>query len=64
MQALLALKQQLITKGEASTLFGWSVEAVGKHMNMVFQEDELDLGAVVANFAPTAEHFSVVHRYH
>ncbi|WP_026629424.1 virulence protein RhuM/Fic/DOC family protein [Dyadobacter alkalitolerans] len=43
-----------LTRAQLSDLFGRDIKTVGKHVNNVFEEGELDKAAVVANFATTA----------
>jgi hypothetical protein len=56
-----------LNRQQLAELFGRDVKTVGKHINNVFREGELDRDAVVANFATTAadrktyqvEHYSL-----
>lgn len=43
-----------LNRRQLSTLFDRDVKTIGKHVNNVFKEKELDKKAVVANFATTA----------
>jgi len=43
-----------LTRAKLADLFGRDIKTVGKHVNNVFEEGELDKAAVVANFATTA----------
>jgi hypothetical protein len=40
-----------LNRNQISTLFGRDVKTIGKHINNVFNEGELDEKATVANFA-------------
>ena len=44
-----------LNRHQLAELFGRDVKTVGKHINNVFKEGELDRGSVVAKFATTAE---------
>lgn len=39
---------------QLAALFGRDVKTIGKHINNVFREGELEAGSVIANFATTA----------
>lgn len=43
-----------LNRNQLAELFGRDVKTIGKHINNVFNEGELDKGLVVANFATTA----------
>lgn len=43
-----------LNRNQLSLLFGRDVKTIGKHVNNVFKEGELDEKSVVANFATTA----------
>ena len=43
-----------LNRNQLSLLFDRDIKTIGKHVNNVFQEDELDKKSVVANFATTA----------
>lgn len=43
-----------LNRNQISELLGRDVKTIGKHINNVFSDDELDKPAVVANFATTA----------
>ena len=42
-----------LNRNQISELFGRDVKTIGKHINNVFKEKELDKNMVVANFATT-----------
>lgn len=44
-----------LNRTQLSFLFGRDIKTIGKHVNNVFREGELDKNSVVANFATTAE---------
>ncbi len=44
-----------LNRNQLSELFGRDVKTIGKHINNVFNEKELDAFSVVANFATTAK---------
>lgn len=44
-----------LNRTQLSLLFGRDIKTIGKHVNNVFSEGELDRNSVVANFATTAE---------
>ena len=43
-----------LNRNQLSLLFGRDIKTIGKHVNNIFKEDELDKKSVVANFATTA----------
>lgn len=43
-----------VNRQQMATLFNRDVKTIGKHINNIFTEGELDKNAVVANFATTA----------
>jgi hypothetical protein len=43
-----------LNRNQLSLLFDRDIKTIGKHVNNVFKEDELDKKSVVANFATTA----------
>ncbi|MGO1597413.1 MAG: RhuM family protein [Sphingobacterium sp.] len=43
-----------LNRNQLAELFGRDVKTIGKHVNNVFDEEELDRNSVVANFATTA----------
>ena len=43
-----------INRQQMATLFNRDVKTIGKHINNIFAEGELDQNSVVANFATTA----------
>lgn len=43
-----------LNRNQMAVLFGRDVKTIGKHINNVFNDGELEKGAVVANFATTA----------
>lgn len=43
-----------LNRNQLAELFGRDVKTIGKHVNNVFDEEELDKNSVVANFATTA----------
>jgi hypothetical protein len=45
-----------LNRHQLATLFGRDVKTIGKHINNVFSEGELDKKVVVANFATTTKH--------
>lgn len=44
-----------LNRNQLAELFDRDVKTIGKHVNNVFKEGELDRGSVVANFATTAD---------
>ncbi len=44
-----------LNRNQLSDLFGRDVKTIGKHINNVFSDDELEKTSVVANFATTAK---------
>ena len=53
-----------LNRNQMAELFGRDVKTIGKHVNNVFQEGELDEDSVVANFATTAadgKTYQVIH---
>lgn len=49
-----------LNRNQIATLFGRDVKTIGKHINNVFNEGELDKEVVVANFATTTKHGAIV----
>lgn len=47
-----------LNRDQIATLFGRDIKTIGKHVNNVFKEEELDKKSVVAKFATTAILFS------
>lgn len=45
-----------LNRNQIATLFGRDVKTIGKHINNVFKEGELQKEVVVANFATTTQH--------
>jgi hypothetical protein len=45
-----------LNRNQMALLFDRDVKTVGKHINNVFSEDELDRDVVVAKFATTTQH--------
>ncbi|SEM57402.1 death-on-curing family protein [bacterium A37T11] len=43
-----------LNRNQLAVLFGRDIKTIGKHINNVFNEGELEQGSVVANFATTA----------
>ena len=43
-----------LNRQQLATLFNRDIKTIGKHINNVFEEGELDGNSVVANFATTA----------
>ena len=43
-----------LNRNQLSELFGRDVKTLGKHINNIFEEGELEKSSVVANFATTA----------
>ncbi len=43
-----------LNRNQLAVLFGRDIKTIGKHVNNVFNEGELEQGSVVANFATTA----------
>lgn len=43
-----------LNRKQLAELFGRDIKTIGKHINNVFNEEELNKGSVVANFATTA----------
>ncbi len=48
-----------LNRNQISELFGRDVKTIGKHINNVFREKELDKNMVVANFATTTQHGAI-----
>lgn len=48
-----------LNRQQIATLFGRDVKTIGKHINNVFAEGELDKSVVVANFATTTQHGAI-----
>ena len=48
-----------LNRNQISTLFGRDVKTIGKHINNVFNEGELDKSVVVAKFATTTKHGAI-----
>jgi len=48
-----------LNRQQLSELFGRDVKTIGKHINNVFSEGELEKDVVVANFATTTEHGAI-----
>ena len=48
-----------LNRNQISELFGRDVKTIGKHINNVFKEKELDKNMVVANFATTTQHGAI-----
>ena len=48
-----------LNRHQIATLFGRDVKTVGKHINNVFSEGELEKEVVVANFATTTQHGAI-----
>lgn len=46
-------------RNQIATLFGKDVKTIGKHINNVFKEGELEHEVVVANFATTTQHGAI-----
>jgi hypothetical protein len=48
-----------LNRNQIATLFGRDVKTIGKHINNVFSEGELDKNIVVAKFATTTKHGAI-----
>ncbi|QOG12338.1 RhuM family protein [Arcobacter sp. FWKO B] len=48
-----------LNRNQISELFGRDVKTIGKHINNVFREKELDKNMVVAKFATTTQHGAI-----
>ena len=48
-----------LNRHQIAMLFGRDVKTIGKHINNVFKEGELDKEVVVANFATTTQHGAI-----
>jgi len=48
-----------LNRRQIAELFGRDVKTIGKHINNVFSESELEKDVVVANFATTTEHGAI-----
>lgn len=48
-----------LNRNQIATLFGRDVKTIGKHINNVFKEGELEKEVVVANFATTTQHGAI-----
>lgn len=48
-----------LNRHQIASLFGRDVKTIGKHINNVFKEGELDKEVVVANFATTTQHGAI-----
>ena len=48
-----------LNRQQIAVLFGRDVKTIGKHINNVFSEGELDKEVVVANFATTTQHGAI-----
>lgn len=48
-----------MNRNQIATLFGRDVKTIGKHINNVFKEGELDKEMVVAKFATTTKHGAI-----
>lgn len=48
-----------LNRQQLSVLFDRDIKTVGKHVNNVFKEDELDKEVVVAKFATTTQHGAI-----
>lgn len=48
-----------LNRNQIATLFGRDVKTVGKHINNIFKEGELEKAVVVANFATTKAHGAI-----
>ena len=48
-----------LNRQQIATLFGRDVKTIGKHINNVFSEEELDKKVVVAYFATTTQHGAI-----
>jgi len=48
-----------LNRNQLSELFGRDIKTIGKHINNVFNEGELDKFSTVANFATTTQHGAI-----
>jgi len=48
-----------LNRNQIAILFGRDVKTIGKHINNVFSEGELEKEVVVANFATTTQHGAI-----
>jgi len=48
-----------LNRHQIATLFGRDVKTIGKHINNIFSEGELEKAVVVANFATTTQHGAI-----
>ncbi len=48
-----------LNRNQIATLFGRDVKTIGKHINNVFKEGELEKEVVVAKFATTTQHGAI-----
>lgn len=48
-----------LNRNQIATLFGRDIKTIGKHINNVFSEGELDKNMVVAKFATTTKHGAI-----
>lgn len=48
-----------LNRNQLAVLFNRNVKTIGKHINNVFSEGELDKKVVVANFATTTQHGAI-----
>jgi len=48
-----------LNRQQIATLFGRDVKTIGKHINNIFSEGELEKAVVVANFATTTQHGAI-----
>ncbi len=53
-----------LNRNQIATLFGRDVKTIGKHINNVFNEGELEKEVVVANFATTTQHGAIKGKTH
>jgi hypothetical protein len=53
-EVLLEKESVWLNRNQMAVLFGRDVKTIGKHINNVFNDGELEKDAVVANFATTA----------
>ncbi len=51
-----------LNRQQIATLFDRDVKTIGKHINNVFKEGELDKNVVVAKFATTTKHGAIVNK--
>jgi hypothetical protein len=58
-EVYIALDSVWLNRNQLATLFRRDVKTIGKHINNIFNEEELDMHLVVAKFATTTDHGAI-----